>query len=345
MMNIAILDALVGVGVPDTGLLSLGVLSRGRSLTRPLCVTVEGVTRIAGAGVETYCRPTERLDFDRLADGPEMRTLTYATLSQLCGPGAHTLALMLGLPVEVLADAERARRTLRTLRGWLVGEHTFTVDDQTLHLHVTALNVLAQPAGAFFAWGFDDAGQWRRAPDDLQTPVAICDIGFNTVDLFTVQAGQVVARFTGGDTAGMRRAAELLVQAVRRQWAVTLSLHQADALLRARQPTLSSAGQTYDLAPLVHQARETTAGAVTAFLESRWGNGRQFGYVLLTGGGAAALHTTLLRQFPHAVLLPDAVSANALGLARYARRVFKEAPVVVGLDPGFGSFKAVQLER
>jgi hypothetical protein len=136
--------------------------------------------------------------------------------------------------------------------------------------------------------------------------------------------------------------AELVGRAVRRDYGVSLSLHQADALLRERKPTLVSAGQSVDLSAAIRQARDAAAGAVAAFLESRWGNGRQFGHLLFTGGGAAALRESLLRQYPCGLVLPDPVLANALGLARYARRTHKDAPLVVGLDPGFGGFKAVR---
>lgn len=333
------------VGSADRGQLSLGVFGRGHALPRPYCLVFsDGVCQV-GLGAELCGRPTERQDFARLAEGPELRALSYTALGQLLGPGAHTLAVTVGYPVEVLADKELAKTLLRLLRAWLVGEHTFTLDGQDYHLYITAVNVLAQPAGAYFAWGLDDTGHWYRPAADLQAQVAIADLGFNTLDLFTVQAGQIIARYTDGDTLGMRRAAELIVTAVKREYGVSLSLHQADALLRERQPALLSAGQTHDLTPIVQPARESAAGTILTFLESHWGNGRQFGYVLLTGGGALALQDTLLRQFPHAVLLPDPVTANAVGLTRYARRAFQDAPLVVGLDPGFGSFKAGCLKR
>jgi hypothetical protein len=68
---------------------------------------------------------------------------------------------------------------------------------------------------------------------------------------------------------------------------------------------------------------DTTGAAVVSFVERHWGNGRQFAYLLFTGGGAEALRDTLLRQYPQRVVLPNPVPANALGLARYAARVFQ----------------------
>jgi hypothetical protein len=181
---------------------------------------------------------------------------------------------------------------------------------------------MAQPAGTFFAWGLSDQGKWVRDSCSLKAPVAICDIGFHTLDLFTVEGGEVMARFTGGDTVGMRRAAELIINAVRTGHGVSLSLHEADALARQRRPRLYTSGGEKDLGAQVDQALETTAAAVVTFVEGQWGNGRQFAHLLFTGGGAEALRPTLLRQYPQGVVLPNALTANAVGLARYAARVY-----------------------
>jgi plasmid segregation protein ParM len=230
---------------------------------------------------------------------------------------------MVGLPVEVMADRERALETLGGLRRWMVGEHQFAVNGEEVRLEVTAVRAMAQPAGAFFAWGLDNGGRWARSRADLQAPVAVCDIGFNTLDLFAVEGGEVVGRFTGGDTAGIRRAAEMLIQGVRDRYRLSLSLPEADGLLRGQEPQRVVAGERVDLRPLVRQALENTASEVVTFIESRWGNGRQFAHLLFVGGGAALLREVLLRQYPHGVVLPDPVTANAVGLARYAVRAFK----------------------
>ena len=147
-------------------------------------------------------------------------------------------------------------------------------------------------------------------------------MGFNTLDLFAVQGGEVVSRFTGGDTAGMRRAAELIINAVRGSYGVDLSLHEADALLQEKRPRLYTTEGETDLHSIVDQAIDATTAAVITFLERHWGNGRQFPHLLFTGGGAEMLRDDLLRQYPHGVVLPNPITANALGLARYAVRVF-----------------------
>jgi hypothetical protein len=329
--QVATVPSVVGVGQTDLGMLSVGNLGRRRARRasrQPDQVSFGGITYLVGENVARYARPLERMDFLRLSDGPELRVLFYDVVFRLLGEGEHQANVMAGLPVEVMADREQARTTLRALRDWMMGQHVYAVtlaatgNNHEMRLGVKDVQVMAQPAGTFFAWGLDDQGRWTRSKADLRAPVAICDIGFCTLDLFVVEGGEVVGRFTGGDTVGMRRAAELLINAVRTGYGVGLSLHEADALLQQRAPRLYTAQGEQDLRPQVDQALDTTAAAVVSFVERHWGNGRQFAHLLFTGGGAEALRETLLRQYPQGVVLPSPVTANALGLARYAERVF-----------------------
>jgi len=322
-LQTAYLPAVVGIGDTDIGLLSLGGLGKRRNGHTPHAVSWNGARYLVGPHVARYARPLQRLDFQRLADGPELRALTYGVLGQGLGPGEHDVSPIIGLPVEVMANRELATATLKGLRKWLVDEHEFVVDEARCQVAVHQVRALAQPVGAFFAWGLDDAGRWRRSPDDLKAPVGVCDIGFNTLDLFAVEGGQVVARYTGGEILGMRRAAETLADLVRRAHGVTLALPQADALLQAKSPTVYVAGRAVSIRSLTTQALDATAATALAYLERHWGDGRQFAHLLFTGGGSQVLRKALLRAYPHGVILPDPLTANAAGLARYARRVFK----------------------
>lgn len=326
-LQTASMPSVVGVGETDLGMLSLGRLGRRhtRQPDRVTFTTAGGeVAYLVGENVARYARPMQRMDFLRLSDGPELRALFYDVIFRLRGQHSQQVNVMVGLPVEVMADREQAQAVLRTLRTWMVGDHRFTVNNRPARLSVVDVRAMAQPAGTFFSWGLDDKGRWVRDKADIKAPVAVCDVGFNTLDAFAVQGGEVVARFTGGDQAGTRRAAELLINAVRSSYGIDLSLHEADALL-LEQRLYTTEGET-DLHAQADQALAATATAVITFLERHWGNGRQFTHLLFTGGGAQMLRNYLLRHYPHGVVLPEPVTANAIGLARYGMRVFRDVP-------------------
>ena len=344
-VNTVVVPSVVGVGQTDMGLLSLGQFSRGRKKERPHVVTWNGASYLVGAYVHRFARPVERMDFQRLSDGVELRALTYAALGLLLGPGEHSIHIVAGLPVDVMMDESLAKSTRRGLRSWLVGKHHYVLNGEEYTFHVPShkdVQVMAQPAGSYFTWGLDDSGQWKRSPRDLEIQVAICDIGFNTLDAFTIREGRPEARYTDGDTVGMRRAAEMFARSLRDQYGVKISLHEADQLLRRKTQRMDVAAGEIDLQPMIEQALTSTAGEIIAFLESRWGQGKQFAHLLFTGGGSAMLHEFLKPQFPFGTLVANPVTANALGLARYARRVF-DGKIAIGMDAGFGGFKAARL--
>ncbi|MEM3790648.1 MAG: hypothetical protein QW260_06145 [Thermoproteota archaeon] len=154
--------------------------------------------------------------------------------------------------------------------------------------------------------------------------MGVCDIGFNTCDLFAVRAGEVLSRWTGGESVALRRALEILQERLYRSHGVLFSLHELDVegILWKPQPRLHLATGMVDLKEDREQAIRTVAGDIIAFLERTWAGGRHFSYILLTGGGSVVFHDVLQRYFGGlAVSLPDALTANAQGLARYAARL------------------------
>jgi hypothetical protein len=350
--------SVVGVGSMDAGGLTLANVAHGRSglKNRPARVAFDGVEYLVGHNVEFYARPIERMDFARFVDGPELRALLYATLHQSLGDGQNRIALAIGLPVEMLQDKFQAASIEAAMTNWMVGQHRFAVDDLNVEFEIVGLRAkIAQPVATWFDWGLDLNGQWARGRVAIHAPVLVIDHGFNTLDLVAVDGGQISTRYTSGDTLGMRRAAEMTAENVRRQHNVELSLHEADDLVRSalsnKKAQIYVQGELVDVTAQVRQAINSLATDVVRFIERSVGTAGKF-KVLLTGGGALALAARLTQQFRHAEVVPDAVTANARGLAKLARRpgfLVKadeegaEGIRLIGLDPGFGAVKCAEV--
>jgi hypothetical protein len=274
------------------------------------------------------------LDFIRLRGGAELRALFYDAVYHVLGPGKHDLSLIVGLPVEVMMTKTQAEATLEGLKEWMIGTHLFTVGSDDVHLIVRAVKAGAQPLGALFAWGMNNHGKWRRDSEDLHAKNAVLDVGFNTLDLFAIAGAEISMRHTGGDTLGMRRAAEHLVSEMRDIYDMDMSLHKADELIRRRPasflvppPTdeLDAPAQRIDPRSLIDDALQRAAAGILSFVRQsdKWGSGRQFHHQLITGGGAEALRSQLSEAFPRAYIMPEPVLANAIGLARLAQQAFE----------------------
>src|SRR5689334_12724589 len=87
-MKATVLPSQVGVGSMDMGMLSLGKMGAARRQTsQPHIIEWDKVSYIVGDGVDDFARPIQRMDFLRLAEGPEARAMTYASLGLTLGAG------------------------------------------------------------------------------------------------------------------------------------------------------------------------------------------------------------------------------------------------------------------
>ncbi len=323
-LQTVVVRAIVGMGNTDIGMLSIGDVGRQRRRKLPDRVVFGNVGYLVGNGTERYAAPMDGLDFLRLRGGPDVRALFYDCIYHALGAGEHEVSMVVGLPVEVMSKEKQDGATARSLRDWMVGSHQFSVNDDDVSLVVRDVKLVAQPVGAFFAWGMDNQGQWTRGATDLGASIGVLDIGFNTLDLFAMEGAEIAARYTDGDTLGMRRAAEYVVNAVDDAYNKSISIYQANDMIQSSDPVLYTSQGQVDPRPLIEQALSRAAAGILAFVQKpdKWGDGRQFDYLLFTGGGAETLREQLSNRFPHGHVLPQAVAANAIGMARYAQRVY-----------------------
>ena len=325
------MPSVVGVGDTSLGLLQTGITRQKRNL--PFVVTFDNQSYLVGSYVSLYARPIERVDFDRLSYCLELRVLIYAAisglLSQIARDGhlVHTdpvnMGLILALPVQVLQSA-KSKQVIQALESWMVGSHVFDLDNTSCSFNIQMIKAMAQPLGSFFEWGLNLNGEWQRSSSDLKTSIGILDQGFNTTDLFHIHQGQIVKRYTGGETLGQRRAAKLMQDLIEQHAGRKVTLYEADAYLRqsanGHAVEMVVRGKKFDLKPLSRQALDVASGELRAYLSQIWEDGKQFDYILLTGGGALAMGSRLRSIFPQVIDLSDPVTANARGLARFAHR-------------------------
>ncbi len=331
----AYLPAKVGVGDMNLGSLSLGGFDakhkrRGDKPDKPIQIESEDGSYMVGPNVERYASVLERFDASKYVESPELRAVTRALLAQIVDGGESNVAIVVALPVAVMMSPA-AKDMIKQIEAWLVGEHRFTYNGVAATICVHAIKAVAQPVGAFFAWGMNEHGVWARAESDFtDTTVAVLDSGFNTLDLLMVHQGQIEKRFTGGENLGVRVAAQEIARALKARYGFRDSMHEADELirryLRDGKVVEVIAGQKVDLKSIVRQALNSLATRTIDFIQETWEeNIARFSYVLLTGGGALVLQDALCRRIPHAEVLPNPVFANAVGLAKLAQRpnVFK----------------------
>ncbi len=317
------------VGLADRGRkdgLSLGgVIRTNRTLRPPFRVVFDGIEYLVGPNVDNYTKPIDRMDFDRFTDSPELRATFYTTLYRIINGGGHKVALAIALPVEVLQNKDEAARVERAMQSWMVGEHHFSVDGVETVLVIAKVRVkIPQPVATWFDWGMDCTGQWIKGKEAQRAPTLIVDEGFNTLDVVVVENGQISDRLSGGDTLGMSRAAEQLIEMMKYRHGLAVELARANDLIESvvnGQPAeVYLYGEPRNVTREAKQALSSLEADVDNYFKRSLGKAKDAYHVLLTGGGALALSARLLARFPQAILMPEPVLANARGLAKLAIR-------------------------
>ena len=336
----------VGLGTIEMGGLTLGRFSQGKSSATPHVIEFGDAQYLVGSHIADYGTSINQLDHSRfLIGGPAERSKLYGTLGSLLGEGEHTLSLMVGLPVSVvIGKSEEARSALKS---WMEDTHVFKFNGQETVVHIERIHTTMQPLGTFFAWGLNDSGVWIQKDYNPKSnafvEIAIGDIGFNTADALVIRDGKPIRGKTAGEDIGMHTVSKLVKQMLWERHQAKFDLHTLDHLMRNGNNTIRIASGEIDLKTLFEEAKQNTAGRLLSFYsrDANWDNGNQFATILFTGGGALSLGAHLLKGFPNAETF--SVMENAIGLARFARLFFRDAPVVASYDAGYGLCKAALL--
>ncbi len=240
------------VSVPrQTGLAALGMKSAGR---RAKIVTMSnGAQYAVGEGAA--------------AKGTLKTSMDYSALDGAVLSDSAEVLLAIGLPVPLLQDEQQAQVVLDGLKQ-LKGSHEFSIGDRVHRLTVAKIKGLAQPAGTYINYAYDDA--LNPVPGVNKSEVLVLDIGMNTLDIYVLQNGQVLDSFVGGDEVGVKRLLELLATNGR-------DIMELDALLRHGTLKLEAA------------QLDGYLGEVLAAIKQTAPNLRRFDVVIPCGGGAQVL--------------------------------------------------------
>jgi hypothetical protein len=266
-----------------------------RAGKRPLRVQYDGHSFFVGPKSHDAGRPIESLDYERLTGAPEMIALFYGALTKMADQLAAAnikladldLTIVVGLPHGSLKGPD-GDKTKVAVKKWMSGDHEWIADETPYVAHVESVKIASQATGALFDYLLDDAGKFiPERKGGFKGEVGVVSVGFNTVELMAIRSKEVIDRFTGGATVGVRRLLDIV------NAGSLYSLGELDMLLRAGQLDVATALTVWE--------RE-----VIGFVERTWGEQwKRFAAVLLVGGGVVLLKETLPYRFNGKAVVPD----------------------------------------
>ena len=313
-----VIPSTFGLGeIKETNSLSFG-LRRQRRTEGPAEITFEGLSYVVGQDAHKYVKSPDRLSLHKFGEAEALQPLVYTALATRLNGGPYQTGLLVGLPVEVLQEKETVMKQLRT---WLVGEHQFSMNGSPYQITIDKVVPVAQPLGAYCNFNLSYEGRWLKSARDRKVPTIVVDIGFNTIDMFGVENKQLMNRYTAGDTLGMHRVNQAVVDAVRDKYGVRMNLHEADAYVRQ---FLAGKAVEYPhpqgvavIDNLIKSALSDAWSQVSQFIRKTLDNA-QYRWLIFTGGGTEAFRSYILPEYPSAILFPNSVTANSEGLAKLA---------------------------
>jgi plasmid segregation protein ParM len=261
------------------------------------------------AGVE----PSRLQNWERELHPDYPETLAYLALyhAALALAGAEQVDLLVtGLPVSQYQDAAR-REALRKL---LVGAHQVTEDRQ---VHVKAVDVLAQPAGAYL-----DMVERKKGDELLKHGrTLVIDPGFFSFDWVLIDDGELRSANSNSSPSAMSLLIEGVDDLIQQDHGTRLGRDEIEKLVRTGAQRVQLFGAPVELARYIASAAERTAKvALTAAKQSLRSERRPVDVVLLAGGGAKVYYDAAIKAFPKARVeeSDEPALANARGYWAHA---------------------------
>ena len=236
-------------------------------------------------------------------NSPAYRALNVNVMSRFIGTVIATITT--GLPVGYY---RRDKAKVATIL-------TEVVDSLNLSAKV---NVLPQPAGAFFAELLDEHGHINK--ENLASEkVGVLDIGYYTSDFLTFDRLQISQDKLASTPNGISKALETIKRDLEEKFQLEdTPLTVVEEATRTR--VIRTFGKVQDISGIVDKRLKELADEILMQAKTLWGTGIHLDRVLLAGGGAAMLSEYLTRYSVHSTVVRNPDFAIAEGFYRFSKR-------------------------
>jgi hypothetical protein len=285
----------------------LGMAASGLRLHRTTIVRFEGHEYAIGSGAPLRGTVYESIDESRFLTAPVL-ALMLGAIALLVEHQHEPLLLVVGLPVAMMQANTGTKGLVKALQSRLSGHHCLEVDGRRVELRIERVWTRAQPLGVWAEWAVQESGELQAGA--RRSLIGVVDIGFNTVDIFGIQGGEM--------HAGMMAGAELGVRLLLEDATADYDMPYHQLLWRFSEGALN----------VTQQAVADWAGEIAGFIRRQWRKVRP-DMVVLAGGGAALLQdwglTDIIRHAVRCdIYLPgDPVTAGARGLEKLGKAMLK----------------------
>lgn len=282
-------------------------------------LTYNDISQVVGHNAHLHVKNIDGFKQHRFEDAATMKPLTYTALAQL-PPTTTEISTVIGLPISVMEKT--GERTIRGIRNWLGGHHSFNLDGINHTIQIDKIRGLAQPLGTWARFMFNDLGEWLH---DKYAPCIVIDLGSYTLDILSIENRKLTPSQTIGENVGTHLAAENLSKQIRLKFGLDITLHQADLLLRNslehnRNVFYHPKGSD-DITELIETALSDTFLKHNRIIADTLKNA-VYRHLIGTGGGMLYHKAELIGEYPDLQISNDPINDNAAGLTIMAQKLF-----------------------
>jgi len=240
------------------------------------------------------------------------------------GFGGKSVKIATGLPVNAffLGNTE-LNKTLIAAKQKNLGREV-TCGSRPV-AKVVSNTVVAEAIAAYFDSMLDMDGKPTDLFDEFKTStVGVIDIGGRTTDCAVIlpEADSIDMARTGSADIGVLNMYDAIHARIRAQEDLDLPLNKIEKIVKTKK--LRAGGEEIDMTEIVDDETNKLAEKILSAIYPKIGNGRDLEYILIVGGGAYVLKNHLKKAFKHAIVPEQPEFANARGMLKAGKYVYKK---------------------
>lgn len=277
--------------------------------------TDDGVWFVGEAAIEQSGLQSRRQDRGWI-ETPEYRALLLTAITELTASTGISIQLITGLPVAYFAD--RA-----SLVGCLRAAHQVRRAGRrrAQRIEISDVVILPQGLAAVLSEALDERGKIRPGPVAEGT-VGLLDIGGHTINVATFKQLKEIARQTSSIDAGMWNPLVEIGKRINSAFPGQ-ELRGHDVIEAVQRGVVHHYGEERDISGIARDVLKPFARKIVDEASQIWGSAARLDVLLIAGGGAEVVGSTLEAEYPHARVVANPQWANCEGYLKFGRRHFE----------------------
>lgn len=226
--------------------------------------------------------------------------------------GVHKLKIVTGLPVEDFVQQGLKERLIENM----IGEQYLLFNGEPITVDVTAVKVIPQAAGAYFAYLLDENGNVKPEHEKISRgTILVFDIGYKTTDIIVMTNGVYDSLRSTTIQKGMRDVHRELLRTIRFEYGRKFNLIQADEI--CKQGYFDHKGDEINIIDLIADVAKPIAASIINEANAIIGEFDDISKIIGTGGTMEVMGQYFMNAYEKMFTIYNSTGANGEGYYKY----------------------------